>query len=142
MIYTSNYARQGTNTNAIAISYSIVPGIRQWFNGKHLPILGPSGDLLGRYKAGNLTEKAYVFEYIGLLAKRNISPERVLEMIPDGSFLLCYERPFEFCHRSILSEYVLRGTGIHFPEWFTDEEIEQFRKAEAQQSTVDNLLSF
>lgn len=142
MIHTSNYNRQGTNTKAIAISYSIIPAIRSWFSGKHLPALGPSGDLLGRYKDGSVTEEEYVFEYISLLTKRKITPEIVLEMVPDGSVLLCYERPFEFCHRSILSEYVYRGTGICFPEWLTDIETEKFRKAEAQQATVDDLLKF
>lgn len=143
MIQTSNYSRKGQDPTAIAISYSVVPQVRAFCSGiRHMPELGPSGALLGLWKAGKITEEEYSYIYLDLLTKRNLSPTTILEMLPDDCYLICYEKPYEFCHRRILADYIYKDTGVYIPEWLTDEENERFKKAAKQQDYVESVLEF
>lgn len=143
MIQTSNYVRKGQDPTAISISYSIVPRVREFCPGiRRMPELGPSGSLLGLWKKGQITEEEYAYVYLDILTKRALSPETILEMLPKDCYLLCYEGPFEFCHRHLLAEYIERGTGVVIREWLTEEENKKYEKAAKQQEYVESVLEF
>ena len=54
-----------------------------------------------------MTESDYVYEYLQLLnTTRKLNPQQVVDDLDDGSILLCYEVPSEFCHRHIAAEWI------------------------------------
>lgn len=143
MIYTSNYSRKGNDLTSISISYSIIPQIRmQCPDLKFMPELGPDWFLLSKWKDGLITEEEYTYTYLDILARRAFTPEMIVEMLPKDCFLLCYEGPFEFCHRHILADYIHKGTGVFIPEWLTEEETKRYEKAAKQQEYVESVLEF
>ena len=143
MIQTSNYSRKGNDLKSISISYSIIPQIRMNCPDlRHMPELGPNWFLLSKWKDGLITEEQYTYEYLDILAKRVLSPDAVLEMLPKDCYLLCYEAPHDFCHRHVLAEYIERGTGVVIREWLTEEETKKFEKAAKQEEYVESVLEF
>lgn len=134
IIQTSNYARNGNNPNALAISYSCP----KWYTGKRLPELAPTWYLVGGYKVGDIGEKEYVSIYLEILQDRKLTPEKILDIIPNDSILLCYESPSDFCHRRVLAEWVTLKTGFVIPEWKNDKEVLEGE----QQQIVDSLFDF
>lgn len=133
-IYTSNYARCGSNPNAIGISCTVP----QWFSGARLPDLAPEWNMVDSIKKGLLDEQQYTSRYIKLLRSRRIDPTLVYNNLPDGTILLCYESPGDFCHRRILAEWIFLDTEILIPEWKSPEELKQ----DEQNDFVDSLLDF
>ncbi|MCU0332703.1 MAG: DUF488 domain-containing protein [Ignavibacteriaceae bacterium] len=111
-IYTSNYARNGKNPNAYGTSY-VRP---RWYNGKMLPEIAPTKDLVTRYKNNEIDIEQYTREYIRTLRERGLTPEKALVLIPDRAILLCYEAPGDFCHRRVLAEWIYLHTGFIIPE--------------------------
>lgn len=47
----------------------------------------------------------YVTEYYKTVLSK-FHPDDLLHIIPDGSILLCYEEPEDFCHRNIIAGYL------------------------------------
>lgn len=135
-IYTSNYARHGNNPNAFAISLTIP----EWYEGKRLEYLAPKSDMVGKIKkdSANYNQRKYTRDYLDILRARNVDPKKLIESLPDGAILLCYESPGEFCHRRILADWIERHTEVTVPEWKNEKEIE----AETQNKVVDSILDF
>jgi len=135
-IYTSNYARHGNNPNAIGISLTIP----EWYEGKRLEYLAPRKEMVGKIKRGeiNYNQRRYTMEYLDLLRNRNVDPQKLIDSLPDGAILLCYESPGEFCHRRVLADWVERHIGFIIPEWKNEEELEK----EEQNKKVDSILDF
>jgi hypothetical protein len=134
MIYTSNYARKGKDPKSFAIS--VKPP--QWYDGERLPILAPTWRIVMALKEGEITEDQYTKEYITLLKERNVDAFRLVETLPDGCYLLCYESPGTFCHRRVLARWIEHHTGICIHEWRTLQE----ENAQHHRTIVDSLLSF
>lgn len=111
---TSNYSKMGTAANSYAISRSVP----SWYNGKQLPILAPTWEMVQGYKKGALTEHQYGELYFQLLIDRQIDFNALLGSIRPDACFLCYEAPFEFCHRRLLSMAIESQTGITVPELF------------------------
>jgi uncharacterized protein YeaO (DUF488 family) len=117
-LYTSNYARNGKHPLAISISVVAPP----WFEGEMLPILAPTWEIVEQYKHRPLLERGYTVkylkllqlqkereytvEYLKLLQSRNIDVQQLVESLPNGAILLCYESPNDFCHRHIARNWL------------------------------------
>lgn len=115
-LYTSWYRKSARNPMAVAIS-AYPPDT---YVGKRCPILAPTITLVRAYRNGQIGEEEYTEQYLKLLDSRNLIPEKVVDMLDDGSVLLCYEDPSEgFCHRFILAHWIERGTGLAVPELVT-----------------------
>lgn len=130
-IFTSNYARNGKNPSAVAISV-FAP---KWYVGKHLKILAPTWEIVKNIKDGVIDEVDYTKQYLKILQERELTPDKIINLIPDRSILLCYESPGDFCHRRVLAEWVFRYTGFEIPELLDT-------KIQTQNKTVDSLLDF
>lgn len=112
IIFTSNYARHGTDPNAVAIS-ARPP---EWYTGKQYLALAPSWDLLRQVKRGEITDEQYAQRYLELLEQRNLTPQQVLNDVGKGAILLCYEAPGDFCHRRVVAEWIQVHTNVEVPE--------------------------
>lgn len=110
-IYTSYFAKSGSNPKAISISL-FSPA---FWKGKCLPELAPSIDLLERYKDGLVSDKLYEKEYLRMLRSRGLTPKSVAEIVGDEAVLLCYEKSDKFCHRHVLAAW-LRKAGFDAKE--------------------------
>lgn len=135
-IYTSNYARHANNPLAVGISLTVP----EWYEGKRLEYLAPQSDMIGKIKKGsaNYNQRKYTREYLDLIKARNVKPQKLIDSLPDGALLLCYESPGEFCHRRVLADWIERRTGMVIPEWKNEKELEQ----ETQNKVVDSILDF
>ena len=131
MIYTSNYSRQGQNPMSISISKKPP----DYFSGEHLESLAPTWDMIQRIKTGGGDQVEYTRRYLQLLKDRNIDPQTVADL-PDGTILLCYESPQDFCHRHLLAQWVENHTGVIIPEWKNEKE----QKKADQDALVDSLF--
>ncbi len=135
-IYTSNYARHANNPLAVGISLNVP----DWYEGKRLEYLAPKSDMVGKLKRGsvNYNQRRYTREYLDVLKSRNVNAQRLIDDLPDGTLLLCYESPKDFCHRHLLAEWIERKTGFIISEWKNENELEQ----EKQNKVVDSILNF
>lgn len=133
-IQTSNYARKGADPLSIGIS-ATVP---KWYNGKRLDCLAPTWQLVEDIIEGRLNQDQYDTAYLALLRKRGLTGQKVLDMLPEQCFLLCYESPTGHCHRKLLADWVYIETGFKILEWKNPTEEKQLEN----QKLVDNLLEF
>ena len=133
-IYTSNYARKGNHQYAIAIS--VRPP--DYYNGKWCNKLAPTWNLVNDYKNHIISATEYAIKYIELLENRQIFPQELVDSIPDGAFLLCFEKPSDFCHREVLAKWLNDNTNVSILEWKTAKELQ----ADKQVILVESLLGF
>lgn len=112
-LFTGYYAKHGKHPLAISISV-VVP---RWFPGmKHYAPLAPTWKLVEAYKMGTIGHKEYTKEYLGILFRRAKPAEQIIAEIPEGSVLLCYEKPPEFCHRHVAAEWLMKHGGVTIEE--------------------------
>lgn len=127
-MFTSYYAKHGTDRNAVAISAKPPP----WYVGVTYPLLAPSWDMIKGVKSGEMSEAEYTAQYLQLLKKRGASPYRAMSDLGENAILLCYEKPEDFCHRHIIAHWIESELGIVVPE------ISLIK----QQTIVDELFTF
>ncbi|MGB5987932.1 MAG: hypothetical protein WBG37_21690 [Desulfobacterales bacterium] len=112
-IQTSFFQRQKEVPFPVAISRLVPPDFRGTLYRK----LAPTRELEeGLYK-GRIDSELYVREYLKLLESRNLSPDIVVRELPFNCTLLCWERPYEFCHRHVVARWILNATGIEVKEY-------------------------
>ena len=104
-IMTSNYKNCVTE-NGISISGD--RGKLVDFKGMCLPEFAPKKDfwITWHNNLGKLSEEESTRFYVENYYKEVLSkldPVEMLEKIPNGSILLCYEEPDEFCHRHLVA---------------------------------------
>lgn len=121
MIYTSYYGRI-KRIPSDGFCVSIARFKPDWYNGYECTALAPSSDLLNRYKNGETSKEEYVKEFNKYLNTKN--PVAFTNMVLNMSkgkdvFLLCYERPVEFCHRHLVRDW-LNNAGIRCEEFTLD----------------------
>lgn len=137
--YTSYFARNAQHPNAIAICCVLTSWVREnaGFRGEHWPELGPTWEMVQRAKNGE--EIDFKHEYLTLLEnKRKFTPEYVVNILPDQAILLCYERPFDYCHRHVLSEWLSSSNLCTIKELLTHDE-QRYTK---QQQIIEQTLEW
>lgn len=104
-LFTGYYAKHGKLSGAISIS--IRPP--RWFpNMLHFAPLAPPEEIVRRYKAGLIPEVGYTVLYNTYLNHHlHMTPQQIVATLPDGSILLCYEKPPKFCHRHLAAKWLL-----------------------------------
>ncbi len=134
-LYTSNYARNSTHPKAIAIS-AYTP---KWgYEGAWLPILAPSKKLLHDILDEKITQEQYDERYMDeIINERKLTPKKVVDMLPEGSIMLCYEKPTDHCHRHLLREWLNNSGEAIVEELLTAKEI---RKQELDIIPMDDLF--
>lgn len=128
-LYTSNYARHGRDPKAVCISIKPI----WWFKGRCYMDLAPTWDIVMGVKSGEIDDKRYTEEYLKILAK--LDPQKVVDDLGDGTIMLCYESPKDFCHRHIVAHWLNKHLGLNIQEIFF---MEQRKKEQAK----SDLLQF
>ena len=112
-ILTSFFQRQKEVPFPVAISRVVPPG----FRGSLYRKLAPTRELEEGFYKGRIDSDLYIREYLKLLENRNLSPDVVVRELPFACTLLCWERPYEFCHRHVVARWIETATGIQVKEY-------------------------
>ena len=117
-IMTSNY-RGCITENGISISGD--KGRKIGFQGNYLSEFAPKKDFWIKWHdcLGKVSEEESILYYIDNYYKEvlsNLDPKEMLEKIPKGSILLCYENNEEFCHRHLVAFWFELFLGISSSE--------------------------
>lgn len=115
MIYTSYYANlKNLPANMTPISISLL--IPKDINIVQLSNLAPSKEILNKYKNSkqtNLDRDVYIKEFKEQL--KNIDFTTIFSN--QDVALLCYEHPYDFCHRQIVADLIEQQTGQKVQEY-------------------------
>ena len=131
-IMTSNY-KNCTSENGISISGD--RGKKVNFSGNCLPLFAPKKDFwqVWHDNIGKISEEEntryYVEEYYKQVLSK-LDPTEVLDIIPDGSILLCYEENSDFCHRHLVAFWFELFLGITTSEVYENPVRETTRRLE------------
>ena len=107
-LYTSNFARYGTDPRAVSIAI----GNPRWFKGKRYLDLAPTRKMLAMWIEDYDRHFAAILEWL--------DPMKVVKDL-NGSILLCWESPNVRCHRRFVAEWIESETGIVVPEMDVEE---------------------
>lgn len=109
MIYTSYFAKNGSQSNVVSIARSAPKG----YNGETYISLAPPYNLLNEWKKGFMSPSQYTEIYKEeVLDKLN---PKVVGSLLQGKILLCWEGSKKFCHRHLVAEW-LRNNGFEVKE--------------------------
>ena len=108
MITTSNFARNGNNPNAVAISI----GVPRGWKGRRYFKLAPSREMLNVSKE---EFDAYFYQKLSELDAREVYNE-IVEKFGENAVLLCWESPNIRCHRRMVAEWFEEELEITVPE--------------------------
>ena len=114
-LFTSYLAKKATDPKSVAIC-AWVP---HWFRvPKRYPDLAPTMEMVKKYKAGEIDNTEYTETYFEIvLDKRGLKAQQIVDDMDDGTIMLCFEKPGEFCHRRLVAKWVESETGLVVPEW-------------------------
>jgi hypothetical protein len=129
MLFTSYFTRAGYHPKSLSIS-RYAPSD---FKGGAYPALAPSQELLLDYKRGVVDDVEYTRRFMGQLSL--LDPHKVVNDIPPGSILLCYEGSRHFCHRHIVAVWLEQHTGTLVQE-ITSFDVEKFITMAKRQETI------
>jgi len=105
--------------------FSVALGTPQWFPCKAQQLkdlfpVAPTPKLLGLYKSGKVNDLEYTEIYLERL-QRELDVFALVGHLklssPNPPILLCWEKPDEFCHRHLLSRYLVENV----PDLYTFE---------------------
>lgn len=106
-------------TGKIHYPLSISQFAPAWYSGPQFKQLAPKPDMISAYKAGELL----VPEFTVLYKERVLNKfdpveiyERLTRYYTEDVTLLCYEKPGDFCHRHLVSEWLATANSIHITE--------------------------
>jgi uncharacterized protein YeaO (DUF488 family) len=140
-IYTSNYARikqfRTKHPDCYIVGTSV--WIPHWFKNSvdvQRLDLAPTWEIVNAIKEDEITWEEYEEGYLKLLEERKINPQQIIDELPNNTFLLCFEKPTDHCHRFLLADWVQEKTGFKITEWMNEKE----RKAAQKKDNLDSLL--
>lgn len=91
-----------------------------FYNGLEMKILAPKYSFFKEWKENKINNDDYIKLYYNLVLK-NMNPKEIYNIFFQKSnqnkvVLLCYEKPFDFCHRHIISVWFNHFLKINIPE--------------------------
>lgn len=119
MIYTSYFAKLKQLEKNNIIPISICGKAPDWYKKLHYKKLAPKYDFFMKWKETH--DNDYYIKHFQLEVLNGLSAEKVYEELNrlshNQSFaLICYEKPSDFCHRHLVSEW-LNKNGYICEEW-------------------------
>jgi len=122
-IYTSYFANSKALSKEGVTTISIARYSPKWYFGPKYTAVAPTSYML----SSSCSHEMYLQEYAKILNRLN--PHKVIADITaickgKDVALCCYEKPGDFCHRHLLSEW-LRKNGYDVKEWEREEKKEQ-----------------
>jgi len=104
--YFANYKKD----DAVSIAFSTP----NWFKGEKYKKLAPPKKLLFDYKSGLVNEKEYREVYLKDVLNK-LNPSEIAKEL-NNKVLLCYEKPEDFCHRRLATEWLEENLNIKVKE--------------------------
>lgn len=125
-VYTSYFGNLRTLGKHNIMPISIARYSPRWYTGARYVEVSPTSYML----SGACSHKEYLQKYEEILNR--LSAAHVMEVVASLSkgrdiALCCYEKPGEFCHRHLLSEW-LRKNGFDVKEWEREEKKEEIQQ--------------
>lgn len=120
-IYTSYYSSRDIPEDGVKVSISVTAP-RGFVCDEQLRALAPDSETLWAHKGRRIDDAEYSRRYN---TKLDEAGESVGELLADVSsrhpgkdiFLLCWEKPGEFCHRRLLADWLKAHYSMDIPEW-------------------------
>lgn len=87
-------------------------------------MVAPKWEFVLEQIKGTIDWDDYTDRYMDLIVNvRKVNPYQLVDLLEDGSILMCYERSdeMEYCHRRLLAKWIEDETGIPVPELDWDE---------------------
>lgn len=103
---TSNYAKNGTNPNAV----SIAGRPPDWYTGRQYKKLAPKVWFFKKYKEDG--DESYYIEQYRKEVLDKLDPQEVYNELGEDAILLCWEKGNEFCHRHLVADWLEEKLGI------------------------------
>lgn len=128
MIYTGYFAQVNKYDGILA---SIAIKTPKGFKGVKLRCFMPKFWLLDKFKKGEIDSKEYSrlfeLEILAHLEKQNV--KNLLKSLSKNKdlFLLCYEKPENFCHRHIVANWIRNELGLEVKEYKVSQTIKESR---------------
>ena len=129
MIFTGYFGQLKKITGEGKIPISIARYNPPYYNGKAYKRLAPTGDML------KMGEDDYIRKFHTILRSLNpVSVREDLMSMAEGRdiVLLCYEGPWKFCHRHLVSQWLNK----HFPEL----RIKEFEPKASRKKLADSQM--
>ena len=119
MIHFTSYFDNICNLPKGLQLFSIARLLPENFRGESILDVAPSKDLLWQYKSDLIDRSDYAKVYLNFLDrnKDRIISRIAAEVGEVQSCFLCYEMPYRFCHRHLLSEWLNRNSSLTFMEF-------------------------
>lgn len=115
-LFTSYYAKSGRHPLAVSIT-AVQP---RWCTiSRSCPELSPTWSLVDGYKRGAISREEYTRLYLELLDYRAATSKpagQIVDQLPEGAVLLCYERTGSFCHRHLAAEWLMKHARVKILE--------------------------
>ena len=93
---------------------AISQGVPVWYKGKRYLKLAPTWQMI-RIKEAEEYTKQY-FDILAALQPAQVFAE-LKELAGTDAILLCWEKPGEFCHRSLVADWFKKHLGVEVPEY-------------------------
>lgn len=107
---TSYYSKSAKDPNAV----SIAAKCPVWYTGREYKKLAPSYDLLMKYKEDH-DEEFYKEQYQKQVLDK-LDPKQVYKELGENAVLLCWENSEKFCHRHLVSDWLMKSLGVKIEE--------------------------
>lgn len=107
MIYTSYFAKMKDLPDNI-VPISIAGKSPDWYNGLEYKVLAPKYDFFMKWKANHNNDyyiKCYNEQVLAPLDLNIVIND--FESVGENVALLCYEKPGDFCHRHLVSKWLI-----------------------------------
>jgi hypothetical protein len=135
MIYTSYFGNLKELKSKNIVPVSIALWNPKWYNGHEYKTLAPKADMLKR----DISNAQYIEEYKTRVLKC-LNPLEVYKSLEsifgENIALICYERPGEFCHRKLVSEW-FKNAGLEVEEYFETFKIEETKSKEPEYRQIE-----
>ena len=118
MIYTSYFAKLKSLPDNIT-PISICGKAPDWYNGLQYKKLAPKYDFFMKWKESHDNDyyvKCFNEQVLNKLDPMKVYCELCSLAKNDEVVLICYEKPSDFCHRHLVSEW-LKERGFDVEEW-------------------------
>ena len=114
-IYTSYFGNLRNLDKAGIVAISIARYSPKWFYGPKYVLVSPTSYML----SSQCSHEEYLRKYADIL--NGLNPARIVEEVTrmgrgKDVALCCYEKPGDFCHRHLLSEWLVKN-GYEVKEW-------------------------
>ena len=110
---TSYYAKY-KGENAV----SIAGKCPTWYKGREYKKLAPSYWFFKKYKEDG--DKQFYTEQYQKEILDKLDPQQVYEELGKDAVLLCWEKSSDFCHRHIVSSWLMKELGIEIKEYIKE----------------------